>query len=329
MTGPLDEIDHRLLDGWQRDLPLVPRPFAAMAGALGIPEAEVRARLARLARMGAVSRVGATCRPNTAGASTLAALAAPDWKVEAVAATLAQTPGVNHVYLREDTWNLWFVATGPDRGHVDHALDAIRRATGLRVLDLPLVRPFNIDLGFPLRGDRCAPPPRAADPDALRPGDRAIMQALSSGLALVSRPFAAIARDLGRGEAEVLERIRALAAAGILSRVGVIVRHRALGWRSNAMVLWQAAPEEIDRAGPRLAAVPGVTLCYERRPVPVIWPYTLYCMIHARSRAEAFETLARAAAESGLEHGARRVLFSTHCYKQTGALVATGRGDAA
>ena len=40
-----DRLDHRLLDEFQRDLPLVPRPFAAMADALGTTEADVLDRL--------------------------------------------------------------------------------------------------------------------------------------------------------------------------------------------------------------------------------------------------------------------------------------------
>ena len=119
-------------------------------------------------------RVGATIRPNTAGASTLAAVAAPDWRVEEVAAIVGAEPGVNHSYLRENDWNIWFVATGPDRDHVAATLNRIEAATGLAVLDLPLVRPYHIDLGFALDGTRQGPGgTRRADPAALRPGDRA------------------------------------------------------------------------------------------------------------------------------------------------------------
>lgn len=63
-----DCLDTRLLDEFQRDLPLVPRPFAAMADRLGTTESDVLSRLARLRDCGRISRVGATCRPNTAGA---------------------------------------------------------------------------------------------------------------------------------------------------------------------------------------------------------------------------------------------------------------------
>ena len=78
-----------------------------------------------------------------------------------------------------------------------------------------------------------------------------------------------------------------------------------------------------------MAAVPGVTLCYQRRPLPGVWPYTLYCMIHGRSRAEAMAVLGRACAETGLGDVPHKVLFSLRCFKQTGALVANSNGAAA
>lgn len=325
MSPILDRIDNALLDGWQRRFPLVPRPFAEIGDRLELTESEVVERLRRLSQAGAISRVGATCRPNTAGASTLAAVAAPDLHIEEVAAAIGVEPGVNHSYLRENDWNIWFVATGPDRGHVDATLDRIRRRTGLQVLDLPLVRPFNICLGFALDGSGELPPASdTVDASVMAPGDRRIMQGLLSGLPIVPRPFDALARDLGMPAGKVLERIAALAAAGVLSRIGVIVRHRALGWRSNAMVVWELPSGRAAEVGPVLAAVRGVTLCYQRRPVPEVWPYTLYCMIHARTRAEAMTVLGRACEQAGIEGVPHEVLFSLRCFKQTGAMVDAG-----
>jgi len=75
--------------------------------------------------------------------------------------------------------------------------------------------------------------------------------------------------------------------------------------------------------------VRGVTLCYQRRPAPGVWPYTLYCMIHARSRDEAMAVLERASREVGLQDTPHRVLFSIRCFKQTGALLASTEGAAA
>ena len=315
----LSALDHRLLDEFQRDFPLVPQPFAVMAGALGVTETEVLTRLAALQAAGVIARVGATVRPNTAGASTLAALRAPEARVAEVAELVGAEPGVNHSYLREDEWNLWFVATAPDAAGLADSLARIAARTGLQVLDLPLLRAFNIDLGFRLGGARVPLGLDAgADMAALREGDRPLLQALAQGLPLVSRPFAGL---LDWPEAAVIARVRALAQARILTRVGVIVRHRAIGWAANAMVVWDVPPARMAQAGAALAAHPGVTLCYQRRTVPGLWHYGLFSMIHGQSRAQANEVLAQAAALPALQDLPHKPLFSTRCFKQTGALL--------
>ncbi len=317
-----DPIDCRLLDEFQRDFPITARPFQVLANALGLDEAEVLDRLARMRKTGRITRVGATIAPGAVSASTLAAVAAPDARLEEVAALINAEPGVNHNYQREDDWNLWFVATGPDRAHVNDTLARISHRSGLRVLDLRLVRPFNVDLGFRMSGEnRNVPGPRKVDCSAMREGDRPLLQALSSGLSLVAEPYAALARSLSRSTVDVMGRIEALHRAGIISRLGVIVRHRALGWSANAMVVWDMPADQVSAAGPALAAHPGVTLCYERNPVEGVWPYRLYSMIHARSRSEAMDVLSEAETIPELEGARNKVLFSTRCFKQTGALI--------
>lgn len=317
-----DPIDRRLLDEFQRDFPVTERPFQVLADTLGLEESEVLDRLERMRKTGRITRVGATIAPGAVSASTLAAVAVPESRLEEVAALIDAEPGVNHNYQREDEWNLWFVATGPDRAHVDETLARISRRTGLRVLDLRLVRPFNVDLGFRMSGaERQVPGPRHVDCSVMLDGDRSVLQALSSGLPLVTEPYALLAHALGCNPAQVMNRIRVLHAAGIISRLGVIVRHRALGWSANAMVVWNMPAERVEAAGPALAAHPGVTLCYERNPVEGVWPYRLYSMIHARSRTEALDILAGASALPELSGTKHKVLFSTRCFKQTGALI--------
>lgn len=319
----LDPIDTRLLDEFQRGFPLETRPFARIGLDLGMEEGAVLDRLTRLSAGGAVARVGATVRPNTAGASTLAALAVPEGQLEEVAALVGAEPGVNHSYQREADWNLWFVATAADERALAQSLERIRKTTGLRLMDLRLERAFNIDLGFRLSGE-----PRAmgvtaeARPEVLRPDDRPLLHALSQGFALVPAPYAALADGLGRTEEQVLSRIGRLVSAGIITRLGVIVRHRPLGWTANAMVVWDLPEARIDAAGLALATHAGVTLCYRRRRVPGVWPYALYCMIHGQSREATLAVLESARQLSALQGAAHRVLFSTRCFKQSGARLA-------
>lgn len=320
-----DPIDRQLLDDWQRDFPVTEQPFALLAETLGIEESDVLERLDRMRKSGRITRVGATCAPNTVSASTLAAVAAPPEDIELVADIIGSETGVNHSYEREDHWNLWFVVTGPDREFVNNALQRIGERSGLKVMDLRLVRPFNVDLGFRLNGGEAPgtpPAPRMADTSVLQPGDRQILQALTRGMPIVARPYATLASKLGLDEEALRARVSVLSDAGIISRLGVIVRHRALGWRSNAMVVWDLPSEQITTAGPVLAAQPGITLCYERTPVEGHWPYRLYSMIHARSRLEALKHLANAASLPELKGVPHKALFSTRCFKQTGALIA-------
>ncbi|GAA6162946.1 Lrp/AsnC family transcriptional regulator [Pelagimonas sp. KU-00592-HH] len=325
MKNVADPIDRALLDDWQRGFPITARPFLRMANVLNIAEDDLLARLQRMVACGRIARVGATCAPNTISASTLAAIAAPPERIEEVAALIQDEPGINHSYLREDTWNLWFVATGPDRAYVDATLARLEQRSGLRVLDLRLVRPFNVDLGFRMNQPEAGKIPRthrATDLSVLREDDRDILQALSVGLPLTSAPYAALGFDLGRSEDDILDRVAVLAEANIISRLGVIVRHRALGWSANAMVVWNVPADQVAIAGPRLALQPGVTLCYERTPVEGVWPYRLYSMIHAQSRLEALKHLSNAAAIPELAGVQYKALFSLRCFKQTGAMIA-------
>lgn len=332
MTADLQaNLQTCLLDDWQRDLPLVPRPFAVIAERLGTTEKCVIGELKGLRATGAISRVGGVVRPNTLGASTLAAVAAPEFRTDEIAAMLSCEPGVNHVYLRENDLNIWFVVTGPDRAYVDAALSRVSHATGLRVLDLRLEQAYHIDLGFTLTGH--AAPSRAATPShlvpddgfSIEPADRPLVQALTDGLPLVATPFGELADQLGRSEAEVIARLRCLVANGIVPRIGVIVRHRAIGWRSNAMVVWDVPAADVDRIGALLAMWPGINLCYRRTRYAREWPYNLYCMVHARTRDEALSLLESASTAAGLGRTPRQILFSLRCFKQTGALVTTPR----
>ncbi len=326
----LTALETRILDDWQRDFPLVPRPFKHIAETLGTTVEDLLSHLKHLQTTGTMARVGATCRPNTLGKSTLAALSVPDWRVEEVAQIVGAERGVNHSYLREHDWNLWFVATAPDAADLAHCLARIEERTGLEVLSLPLKRAFNIDLGFRLEGPRHALSlEEAADLSVIGPKDRALTQALTNGLPLQERPYARLGERLGMSEDEVLERLRVLTEARIITRMGVIVRHRALGWRSNAMVTWDLPDERIEAAGRALVRHPGVTLCYERVRRPGKWDHPLFCMIHAKSRSEAQGILADAAAMPELEGARYQVLFSVRCFKQTGAMVDRPREVAA
>lgn len=154
MTQPpriLSELERRLLNDFQRDLPLSPRPFAELAQRLGTDETRVIETLERLQAEGMVSRVGPVLAPNRVGASTLAAMAVPRERLAEVAELVSSFPEVNHNYEREHRLNLWFVATAASRAQLLAVLEEIEHLSGLDVLDLPMIEDYHIDLGFTLK----------------------------------------------------------------------------------------------------------------------------------------------------------------------------------
>jgi DNA-binding Lrp family transcriptional regulator len=314
-------LDFRLLNDFQRDFPLAPRPYAALARTLGVDEAAVLDALARLARDGAVSRIGAVFRPGALGASTLAAMEVPERRLPEVAATVSGCPEVNHNYEREHRLNLWFVATASDEPALAAALGRIGRLTGIPVIALPLVEEYHIDLGFPLAGPQAprVPRDRSRGRVALGLPERALAAALEEGLPLVPQPFAALGARAGLDELGVIDRLAAWQADGLVRRFGVIVRHHELGWRANAMAVWDVPDHEAAGFGRRLAAAEGVTLAYRRARCRPAWPYNLYCMVHGRERGEVEARLRLLDREAGLAGMPHAVLFSRTRFKQTGA----------
>lgn len=315
-------LDFQLLNDFQRDFPLVPAPFAELAARLGVGEKVVLGHLENLRREGKISRVGAVFAPKRIGASTLAAMAVPPEKLEAVAAAINRFPEVNHNYEREHRYNLWFVVTAATEGRLQASLGAIEAAAGYPLLALPLEEEFHIDLGFCLNGDKkkCVAMAQPVQPAALiDEAERRLVSVLQEGLPLFIRPFALIAERIGASEPEVLGRIRRWLEEGAIKRFGVVVRHHELGYRANAMLVHDIPDEQVSDIGRALAEEPAVTLCYRRPRRLPDWPYNLFCMIHGRERGEVETIIADLRQRHGLQTAAHEVLFSLTRFKQNGA----------
>jgi DNA-binding Lrp family transcriptional regulator len=151
LERPLALLERRLLNDFQDGFPLTERPFEAIARRLGSSEETVLEALRGLQEYGLISRVGPVFRPNRVGASTLAAMAVPAARMEAVASLVSAYSEVNHNYERDHELNLWFVATAPERERLRQVLNEIESRTGLAVLDLPMIEDYFINLGFPLQ----------------------------------------------------------------------------------------------------------------------------------------------------------------------------------
>lgn len=313
-----------LLERWQRDFPLVPAPFAALADALGdtldATEDAVLRACAALRESGAIGRIGGLFAAGAGGAGALGALAVPPARLAEVAALVSARPEVNHNYAREHRWNLWFVVHAANDADIARTLDAIEADTRLPLLRLPMRRAYRIDLGFGLRGQVAAAVTgtRGEAPAPIARADWPLAALVEAGLPLVPRPFDAWAAALGRPVEALHATLARWLADGTLRRFGLVVRHHELGFAANAMAVFAPPEDVVDALGAALAREPGVTLAYRRAGAPG-WPYTLYAMLHGRDRASVQALAQEMLARTGLDRVPHELLFSTRRFKQTGA----------
>ena len=147
----MDELDRRLINRLQRGLPLVRRPWEALAQELDADPAVLRARIQALLDDGTLTRFGPMFDiERLGGAFTLAALSVPEPRFDAVAATLEAMPEVAHNYRREHAWNMWFVLGCKTPEGIAQAIARIEALTGLEVLNLPKETTYHVGLHFPV-----------------------------------------------------------------------------------------------------------------------------------------------------------------------------------
>lgn len=145
-----------------------------------------------------------------------------------------------------------------------------------------------------------------------------LRQHLEQGLPLTPRPYHALAELTGLGEQEVINAIIQWQNEGLIKRFGLVIKHRTLGYTANAMVVWDVPDEDVRAVGKAMAAVPFITLCYQRPRRLPDWPYNLFCMIHGTHRERVLAQLDGLIAEHKLEHIRYSVLFSSKAYRQHG-----------
>lgn len=146
-------FEQHLLNDFQRNMSLSATPYADMAKQLKVSEETVLRSMQSLQDDGVISRVGPVFRPNRIGVSTLAAMSVPADKLEYTAGIINDFPEVNHNYERDHQYNLWFVVTSLSQEHLNIVLYEIEQHTRQKLMSLPMLDDYFIDLGFELTGN--------------------------------------------------------------------------------------------------------------------------------------------------------------------------------
>ena len=150
------------------------------------------------------------------------------------------------------------------------------------------------------------------------PVDRAIIAATQEGLPLVPHPYHEVARQVGVPAPEVMDRLRAMQASGVIRRIGAVPNHYRLGYGANGMSVWDVPDERVQELGRQVGGLEFVSHCYQRpRHLPQ-WPYNLFAMVHGRNREEVEAQVGRIMAVLGEADRGHEILYSTRLLKKTG-----------
>ena len=134
----LDDVDRRLVQATQGGLPLAPRPYHAVADSIGIPPAEVMARLRSLMVQGAIRRIGAVPNHYALGyrGNGMTVWDVADDRVDALGAAIGSLDFVTHCYRRprrlpDWPYNLFAMVHGRDRPEIAAKVAEIAAILGL------------------------------------------------------------------------------------------------------------------------------------------------------------------------------------------------------
>lgn len=121
----LDSLDKAIIAAMQSDLPLITEPYAQIAAALGIEQAELLARLQRYRQSGKIRKLGAVLRHRKVGfsANALCAWVVPPERLDDIGVKFATEPHITHCYARtaypEWPYNLYTMLHGHSRSECE------------------------------------------------------------------------------------------------------------------------------------------------------------------------------------------------------------------
>ena len=322
MAG-LDTFDKDLLNEIQWSFPLSSRPYHDLAGRLGADAGEVMERIRLLKEAGIIRQLSAIFDTRRLGykSSLVAMSVAPD-KLVQVAARISEHPGVSHNYERNHDFNLWFTIAVPPHSSIQDEVNRFSGLEGVRATRmLPTLRMFKIGVKLDMNESKKREVKPSEDKKRIRDEpfanterDRRFVRELQKDLPVAERPFAQMARSLGVTEEELFRQAREYEETGVMRRYAAILRHRDAGFLANGMIVWKVPDDRIPSIGETLGAFPQVSHCYQRPAYPD-WPYTVFSMIHCRTREEAAETAKTIQSQIGINE--YRILFSEREFKKS------------
>jgi DNA-binding Lrp family transcriptional regulator len=190
------------------------------------------------------------------------------------------------------------------------------------IRQLPTLVLFKINMNLEMEGSTDelvkhieAAPPRELEMQPYDGFDIAVIKALQGPMTVAERPYDEAAAAVGVSTEKFLTHLEGMKERKLLRRVAAILFHRRAGFSANGMGVWRVPEEQVLDVGGRMAAVRGISHCYQR-PTYADWPYSVFTMAHGRSKEECDAILDSIADQHDLHGEDRATLYSSTEYKK-------------
>lgn len=287
----MDVLDRQLLDQIQVDFPLSERPYRLLAERLSSTEDEIINRLRKLKDEDRVIRtISAIFDGKKLGyASALIAVKVPLDKISSVVQRINSSPLVSHNYSRNHEYNIWFTLSIPEEKDIETLVrNFVEEFELSSYLVLPSLKTYKLKVKFDMESTQevfekpfCSVR-NCASCFGIDDTDRSVIKQLQADLPFTKTPFNDLANQINIQPAFFISLANEYLSGCLMRRYCASLRHRVIGYNSNAMVVWSVDEEDIDKLGHDVKRFKFVSHCYQRKLYPQ-WPYNFYTMVHAKT----------------------------------------------
>jgi len=276
----------------QKNFPLTPKPFEAIAKELGMQESEVISIIQEQKDEKIIRQTSAIFDTKSLGyKSSLVAFEIDEDKIDQAVKTINNHPGVSHNYERNHKFNIWFTcAVSPDtKIGLEKTIEILAKLTKANdFIILPTLKLFKISVKLDTtgKGDKKEKVVKKEKIKIdLSPLHMDIVKLLQNDIQIKSEPFKEIITRLHISYDRFFNIVNDLQKSGMMRRFASILNHRKAGFNANAMVVWDIDEQNSEDIGKKAAAFSAVSHCY-LRPKYSNWPYNLFTMVHGKTKEE-------------------------------------------
>ena len=299
-----------VLELLQQGLPPVPEPYKYIGEMAGLEEDTVLSIVKDLKERKLIRNIAGIFEGKSLGYKlSLVSFKVKDENIEQAARVINSHPGVSHNYLRKHKFNIWFTLAEESKEAFEKSLSIIFRKSGADdylVLENEKLFKIGVMLDLGKSSDKREPvipsltKKSRNDNFSISADMKRSISILQQDLPVEKNPFARLIEknNIDISVNDLIENFKTFIDTGVMRRYAAVLRHRNVGYTSNAMTAWKTG----DKFNPDIFSKNrAITHLYLRTIYPGKWEYPLFFFFYSRSDDELKGIVNDLSRESGVD----------------------------